>query len=265
VTSTVESVTIPELKARGIVLTTSEAVAIVQSLIANGTDDEARAPFGPLQPDNIVIHHDGSVTSSACAVTPTVLEAAIVLHGLLPFDQPNLPGALRYTLGRALHEVAGPPFDSLNEFSQALARFEAGDRAETVRILFARATAPRTVISGPWSTVGLPFAAALLAGCALIGAGEAMHAARSRTDLGNVPPRSTALTARPIAFNPPLTVAAFPEPRAWSSVTATAPRANVGRSLDRRPSRPAQAGSSRQRRWFPSRILPRIRIEFEEL
>jgi hypothetical protein len=69
-----------------------------------------------------------------------VSEAAILLQELLPIGAP-LPGGLRYAIARALHEVDVPPFDSLGDFSNALARFERGDRRAAVRRLWRRAEA----------------------------------------------------------------------------------------------------------------------------
>jgi hypothetical protein len=66
---------------------------------------------------------------------------AILLQQLLPPGRPKVPGALRYVIARALHEVDAPPFDSIHDFSAALERFEMGDRAAAVRALVARATA----------------------------------------------------------------------------------------------------------------------------
>jgi hypothetical protein len=51
-----------------------------------------------------------------------------------------VPGGLRYAVGRALLEVEAPPFDSADEFSSALSRFEAGDRREQVARLYERAS-----------------------------------------------------------------------------------------------------------------------------
>jgi hypothetical protein len=69
-----------------------------------------------------------------------VAEAAILLQTLLPPGAP-LPGGLRYALARALHEVDAPPFDSLQDFSATLSRYERGDRTAAVRRLVRRAAA----------------------------------------------------------------------------------------------------------------------------
>src|SRR5262249_52367273 len=51
----------------------------------------------------------------------------------------RVPGGLRYALGRALLEVEAPPFDTLEEFSEALARFETGERHTQISRLHVRA------------------------------------------------------------------------------------------------------------------------------
>src|SRR5262249_15420438 len=65
---------------------------------------------------------------------------AILLQQLLPPGTPKVPGALRYGIARALHDVDAPPFDSIEDFSRALERFETGDRTAVVRALVERAT-----------------------------------------------------------------------------------------------------------------------------
>ena len=200
--SGVDSVSLAGLRAKGVTITTSEALAVAQSLFESGADD-ACPPFGPLSRENIVLRRDGSVTSTACAASPTVLEAAVLVEELLPEGPALVPGPLRYTLGRALHEVAAPPFDSLADFSRALRRFETGGRATIVRALYARAEDPPTVVESAWQAIGLPFAATLVAGIALIGAGEAMHISRAERVSAIAVTARPAIDARPIVFNPP--------------------------------------------------------------
>jgi hypothetical protein len=67
---------------------------------------------------------------------------AIFLESILP---PGVPvhGGLRYSLARALLDVDAPPYDSLEDFSLALARYERADRAQVVRGLVARASRVR--------------------------------------------------------------------------------------------------------------------------
>jgi hypothetical protein len=243
-----------DLRLRGITLTTAEALAVAQSLFESRVD-EACPPFGPLSAGNILLSADGSVTSNACAATPTVLEAAILLEELLPDRHPQVPGALRYTLGRALHEVAAPPFDSLADFSSALRRFEHGERAAMVRGVYVRATAPAAVVESAWESVALPFAAAVLAGLAMIGAGETMHVSRTPRPGHAV---IASLDAQPIVFNPPPMIATVPEVVLARAAAAPIP-ARVRRQSTRRDNPPARHAG------FFSRVLSRIRIKAEEL
>ena len=243
-----------DLRVRGITLSSGEALAIAQSLFETSSDD-ACPPFGPLSAQNILLRSDGSVTSKACAATPTVLEAAILLEELLRDGHSPVPGALRYTLGRGLHEVAAPPFDSLADFCGALRRFEQGARAAMVRGVYMRATAPPIVVENVWESVALPFATAVLAGVALIGAGETM-----RGDRTSRPSRAVdaALAAHPIVFNPPPLIA--PAPDAVLVRAATPTPKPVRRAETARRDNPStrQAG-------FLSRMFSRIRIKVDEL
>ena len=124
-------------------LRAEEAVAIAQQLIHNlplGGDARIEPPFGPPSPDNVYVDDEGFVTGRGCESTPAVSEMAIFLQMLLPAGTPRVPGALRYMIARALHDVDAPPFDSIEDFSDGLARFESGDRTAVVRALLARAT-----------------------------------------------------------------------------------------------------------------------------
>ena len=245
-----------DLRALGVTLTTAEALAVAQSVFESRADD-ACPPFGPLSAGNILLSIDGSVTSTACAATPTVLEAAILLEELLPDGHPQVPGALRYTLGRALHEVAAPPFDSLADFSSALRRFEHGEREAMVRGVYARAAAPPAVVESVWETVALPFAAAaVLAGVALIGTGGTVHVSRTPPPVHAV---ITSLDAEPIVFNPPPMIATVP---AVSLVrTAVAPIA----APDRRQPAARRDNPPGHHAGFFSRMFSRIRIRVDKL
>ena len=77
----------------------------------------------------------------ACLAAPAVSEIARLVQSMLPADA-RIPGALRYTLARALLEVDARPFDSLDEMSATLARHEDGDRRETLRALWQRCAPP---------------------------------------------------------------------------------------------------------------------------
>src|SRR5687767_601742 len=93
------AVSVAGAQAKGVTLATGEVLAVVQSLMDGASDSRARPPFGPLSAANIVIAADGSVASLACAVTPTVLELAILVNELLPPGTPEVPGALRFAIG----------------------------------------------------------------------------------------------------------------------------------------------------------------------
>ena len=244
-----------DLRALGVSLTTAEALAVAQSLFESSADD-ACPPFGPLSAGNILLSLDGSVTSNACATTPTVLEAAILLEELLPDGHPQVPGALRYTLGRALHEVAAPPFDSLADFSRALRRFEHGERTAMVRSVYLRATAPAVVTEGIWQSVALPFAATVLTGVALIGAGETMHVSRTPRPVRAV---NASLDAQPIVFNPPPMIATAPQVVLTRAAEAPTPARVRTQTAARRDTAPTR------RAGFFSRVLSRVRIKVDEL
>ena len=138
--------TIAELQSAGVKLEAAEAVAITQQLIQSLRRASVRAglepPYGPPTAATVVLGTDGSVTCAGCGSTPAISEIAIFLDSLLPPCTPRVPGALRYTIARALLEVDVAPFDSLDAFSEALARNERGDRADVVRHLVERSEAP---------------------------------------------------------------------------------------------------------------------------
>jgi hypothetical protein len=133
---------IAELQSAGMRLEASEAVAIAQQLIQSLRRASASAaiepPYGPPSAATVVLNADGSVSCSGCGSTPAICEVAIFLDSLIPAGSPHVPGALRYTIARALLEVDVPPFDSLDAFSEALARHERGNRAEVIRQLLQR-------------------------------------------------------------------------------------------------------------------------------
>jgi hypothetical protein len=64
----------------------------------------------------------------------------MLLAEMLPHEGTvRVPGALRYTIARALSEVEAPPFASVVDLSAALSRHEQCDRVSVVRELYARA------------------------------------------------------------------------------------------------------------------------------
>jgi hypothetical protein len=133
---------IAELQSAGMKLEASEAVAIAQQLIQSLRGASAPAglepPYGPPTAATVVLNADGTVSCPGCGSTPAISEIAIFLDTLLPAGSPRVPGALRYTIARALLEVDVAPFDSLDSFSASLARHERGDRAEVIRRLLQR-------------------------------------------------------------------------------------------------------------------------------
>jgi hypothetical protein len=133
---------IAELQSAGVKLEAAEAVAIAQQLIQSLKGADApinlEPPYGPPTAATVVLDADGSVSCAACGSTPAISEIAIFLDSLLPPGSPRVPGALRYTIARALLEVDVAPFDSLDAFSASLARHELGDRAEVLRRLVRR-------------------------------------------------------------------------------------------------------------------------------
>jgi hypothetical protein len=138
-----ETKSIADVVASGADLQPHEAVAIVQQLITHAELEVELTPLSPLSLSNVWLGSDGSVVCWACATTPpAVLEMATLLEEMLPRDgKARVPGALRYTMARALLEVDAPPFDSIAQFSAALKRHEKGDRNVVLRELFARAAA----------------------------------------------------------------------------------------------------------------------------
>jgi hypothetical protein len=138
---------IAELRAIGIIFRAEEAVAIVQQLIHTvpGGDCRIEPPFGPPSPDGVLIDEAGLVTCRTCESTLGVAEVAIFLQDLLPAGTPRVPGGLRYMIARALHDVDVPPFDSIDEFSASLARFERGDRVAVIRAMVERASSSALV------------------------------------------------------------------------------------------------------------------------
>lgn len=133
-------VSIDELVRAGASLEVAEVLAIARQLIhlADRAPHELRAPLGPPCSENVLLDPDGTVFCSGCQTTPTVSELAIFLQGLLPRGTPGVNGSVRYTIARALHEVDAPPFDSLDDFMAALARYERGDSRAIIRGLVER-------------------------------------------------------------------------------------------------------------------------------
>jgi hypothetical protein len=141
---------IAELQEAGVTLEVNEAVAIAQQLIRSLREADGRGvepPYGPPAPSNVFLNADGSVTCRGCDTIPAVFDVAIFLDALLP-PSPRAPGGLRYAVARAMLAVDVAPFDSMEEFSQALAKYEIGPREEVVRRLLQRSSS-RIVASLP--------------------------------------------------------------------------------------------------------------------
>ena len=134
----------------GVTIEPEEAVAIAQQLIVairgGACADLAEPPFGPPTPDRVVLCDDGSVTCRGCDATPAVSEVARLLEALLPPAPARVPGGLRYTIARALLDVDVAPFDSLDEFSETLSRYERGPRAQLIARLLERFALSRGLV-----------------------------------------------------------------------------------------------------------------------
>jgi hypothetical protein len=132
--------TLEELRHSGVELTAEEAVAVVQRLIAAIPRAGAPLPrLGPPSLDNVTLSSDGAVDCRACGSTLEISEIGALLEELLPRGRAKrVPGALRYSIARALQQVDAPPFASLGELSSALARHEHGERSDVLRQLYAR-------------------------------------------------------------------------------------------------------------------------------
>jgi hypothetical protein len=136
-----DAVSIARVQAAGVAIEADEAVAIAQQLIATFRQRDAvqivEAPFGPPTAENVYVNAAGRAICRACETTPAVSEMAIFLQSLLG-GRVYVPGGLRYTLARALLDVDVPPFDSLDDFSDTLARYERRPREHVIRSVFDR-------------------------------------------------------------------------------------------------------------------------------
>jgi hypothetical protein len=139
-------VTVADLLA-AIALAPAEAVAIVQQLIHGRPAATLHGPLGPPTAETVCITADGSVICQTSDPPFAVSDLAALLESMLPAGKTGndlsltVPGALRYMLARARLEVDAPPFDSVDEFSRAVARHERGDRAQMIQRVIARANA----------------------------------------------------------------------------------------------------------------------------
>jgi hypothetical protein len=129
---------IAELLETGIALTAVEAVAIARAALSTerATAGSEMLPDVPL-PDRIFVEPDGTITCQPGG-TPSIPDVARLLRGLLPSGGPGVPGGLRYAIARALGEVEAPPFESTDDFSNTLARFQTAAGPEVGQGMLAR-------------------------------------------------------------------------------------------------------------------------------
>ena len=137
------SESIREVIDRGVALTPCEAVAVAQQLIASANIEVHRPPSpGPLSLDEVRLGADGSVACDQGTAPLRARAIGMLLAEMLPHEGAvRVPGALRYTIARALSEVEAPPFDSVADLSVALSRHAQCARVAVVRELYARAAA----------------------------------------------------------------------------------------------------------------------------
>jgi hypothetical protein len=254
-----------------------EAVAIVQQLIVAPNPERLTPPLGPPTPATVFISSDGSVSCSTSDSTFAVSDLAALLDVMLPpSGNTAIPGELRYTIARARMEVDAPPFDSLADFSRALARHERGERTVVLRRMIERASqqspdgpldrrsadpavaqlrrhlrdadarvyeqqraidALSTMSAQPPSSRrGVAVAAGILVGLGVAGAGELTHSRPLPA-----PPTAAVTQTVPDALPPPAPAASAPRPAhpktVEAPITKRASHVTV-RSRDRQPARP---------------------------
>ncbi len=296
--------TLRDLLDSGVTVRVGEAVAIVQRLMHDDPAAfDATSPYGPLTLHNVEIASDGHLRCTGTAATVSVYEAAALLQELLSAGAGAIPGALRYTLGRALLEVEAPPFDSRQQFSAALERFEDGPRAEVIAALHARASSrdttpadrrratathaalrrelrdadlrlyaatialrPPLAQGDPRRSAG-PIAGCVLAGAALIAAGGAASTVHRRTPADSPRPASEPrVLTRDIALPPQATT-----PPSVPRVQTPMPLAPRPARVDSSPAAAARKGSrlhaarsGARRPVDPDRgVIARIRFEWD--
>jgi len=146
-----KTASVAEVQSAGVAIEPEEAVAIVQQLIdalRRGTAGPAEPPYGPPTPTTVHLADDGSVVCRACETMPAVSEVAILLQHILP-PRKGIPGGLHYTIARALLDVDVPPFDSLDDLSETLARYERGPRDQIIQRVMHRFDRRRALV--PWA------------------------------------------------------------------------------------------------------------------
>jgi hypothetical protein len=150
-------------------LQSHEAVAIIQQLITRVEEiDVELTRQGPPSLGDVRLGGDGSIVGDNGAARLSILDAATLFEAMLPRGgKTHVPGALRYTIARALGEVDAPQFHSTADFSAALKRHEQGDRKTVVRELYCR-TLSEPRLEPPIGHVGLNPRRWLLGGAAAV-------------------------------------------------------------------------------------------------
>lgn len=216
------TITLGHLLERGVCFQRYEALAIAQELIARGE--------GVPTANNVQLSSDGSVTCINTDGTPAVADVAGLLQALLPTKPGQVPAPLRYTLARGSGAVEAPPFESLDAFSQSLARFEAGDRRAIIRSLLQRVAASTSAPDVPAASVMAPVAVAARAPEAVVvdAPGSAVNSAL----VAVVKSGPEAVTNPPVGVKSPPVAVVKPAPVAVAksvpvAVAASAPAAVV--------------------------------------
>jgi hypothetical protein len=247
---TAEQISISELLSLGTTPDAAEAVAVALALMRDRSSaTSSSAPHEPLLPENVYLGSDGSVVCRGCG-TPAVSDVALFLRQLLPIGTAGVPGGLHYTIARALQDVDAPAFDSAEDFSTALARFQHGDSTQFLCGLLERARAnagvtlhASTELASATSTAarrrrpwpGVAVAAWVTAASTLIASGEAIHRWLA------VPPGTmVAREAQPhdVVLDPPVPeapVVSMTQPMPGRTARATRPL--PGKGVPRRASR----------------------------
>lgn len=134
-TAVPHNTSIADLSAAGLRLRAVEAVTIARALTLRAHRGEL-----PGIPSSTVLRFtaDGDVVCEGpVAAGQSVERAGRLLESLLPgFDAPpefRVPGALRLIVARALGTLDLPPYDTLDTFADAIARFGADDMATLIR------------------------------------------------------------------------------------------------------------------------------------
>jgi hypothetical protein len=142
------TIALSHLLGRGVRLATHEAVALARELLAH--------PCGIPTPGNIQLGSDGSASCISTDGMPSVASVADLLLTLLPAGTPNVPAPLRYAIARGLEAVEAPPFASLDEFSNALERFEKGASRDVLRGVLQRGARPSRPMAVPIAVAPTP-------------------------------------------------------------------------------------------------------------